>query len=288
MAGGYFVISNFDKANSALNIKPNLVNKSVSLVDLNLQIKLYCGGDTWDGKGSVLMDIADDDAGAPLAGEKSPFKKSMSRKSIPGTGTQASDWCTAGTQVNWDGSDGIEYGTPGAANNCEGDTTGSLKICKYEDADGSATTTDDTTLLSDWVFEIGFNNSTSTATTTSDGCAIISDLSPGNYFIIEQLQDNWTPLNSELATTTDIFVGATTTVDFYNIQYSTISGHKYQDADNNTSTNEYLETPVFDWQINLFDSSSTTNLILLATTTTDTDGLFEFNNLIPGNYLVCH
>ncbi|MBU4360730.1 lamin tail domain-containing protein, partial [Patescibacteria group bacterium] len=193
----YFLISNNDKdhsfsaGESALNITPDLIDSSISLDSSAVQYKLY---NTADDSGD-LIDTADNGLGDPLAGEYNKSEgiyKSMSRKSPPGDGTQAESWCNAGTQTNWDAG-ATELGTPGAENVCEGATPppefGSLKICKYEDADGSATTTDDQIALADWVFQIFDNTATSTATTTDNGCVIINELIPGDYRITENIKN---------------------------------------------------------------------------------------------------
>jgi hypothetical protein len=130
---GYFLISNFDKDNSNININPDLTDTAVTLSNSKLQIKLYCGG-AWDNDG-ILIDTADDGAGAPLAGDNGDIKKSMSRKSTPGDGTSADNWCTAETSVNWDAG-ATEKGTPGVMNSCDEeqcDDADEDGICDNED-----------------------------------------------------------------------------------------------------------------------------------------------------------
>ncbi len=115
---GYFLIANYDYDNikSILNIKPDLVTSTVSLVNNNLQIKLYDGD--WQG-GANLIDTADDGVGDPLAGENTNEQKSsMERNQISGDGTLVENWHTATISQNFDiGAN--EKGTPRLSNSEE-------------------------------------------------------------------------------------------------------------------------------------------------------------------------
>lgn len=126
LAGGYYLISKYDKNSSKINIDPDLVpdNSAFSLSNDKLGIKLYCG-DSWN-NGGILIDKAGD-GGKPFAGDNNKPKKSMERTDIPGDGSLAENWCTARTQVNWD-ADAEELGTPGAANDCAGGENGDGKV----------------------------------------------------------------------------------------------------------------------------------------------------------------
>ena len=110
-ANGYFLISNYDEANSQIAVTPDVVNTAVSLANSKLQIKLYNG--QWDG-GATLIDVADDGVGAPAAGDNTN-KYSMMRTDPPGDGTLAANWFTANFAAGWDAG-ATEKGTPGTAN----------------------------------------------------------------------------------------------------------------------------------------------------------------------------
>ncbi len=110
-AKGYFLISNYDEANSQIAVTPDLVDASVSLANSQLQIKLYDG--QWDG-GGTLIDVADDGVGDPAAGDNTN-KYSMMRVAPPGDGTLAASWFTADIAEGWDAG-AAEKGTPGSAN----------------------------------------------------------------------------------------------------------------------------------------------------------------------------
>ncbi|HDP97788.1 MAG TPA: T9SS type A sorting domain-containing protein [bacterium] len=110
-ANGFFLISNYDEANSQIAVIPDLVDASVSLSNTQLQIKLYDG--QWDG-GGLLIDTADDGVGAPAAGDNTN-KYSMMRTDPPGDGTLPENWFTANLAIGWD-TGATEKGTPGSAN----------------------------------------------------------------------------------------------------------------------------------------------------------------------------
>jgi len=117
-ANGYFLISNFSKDNSRINVDPDLVDSAVSLRNRNLQVKLYKGD--WQDP-TNLIDTADDGQGRPLAGWHGfLFHLSMERNDVPGDGTLASSWHTCLNFVNsriyWDPGDKFNLGTPGAPN----------------------------------------------------------------------------------------------------------------------------------------------------------------------------
>ena len=123
-ADGLYLVSNYTKTNSNISAEPSLVDTAMSLSNSALQVNLYCGGEEWNDGISILIDKAGD-GGAPLAGDNGdnsadPIipRKSMSRKSIPGSGTSEDNWCTASSAVNWD-SGIIDLGTPLGVNNCD-------------------------------------------------------------------------------------------------------------------------------------------------------------------------
>jgi len=117
-ANGYFLISNFSKDNSRINVDPDLVDSAVSLRNRNLQVKLYKGD--WQDP-TNLIDTADDGQGRPLAGWHGfLFHLSMERNDVPGDGTLASSWHTCldfvNSRIYWDPGDKFNLGTPGAPN----------------------------------------------------------------------------------------------------------------------------------------------------------------------------
>jgi len=106
-ANGYFLISNNSAEKISLAVEPDLIDKSISLLNNKLQIKLYDG--QWD-DGGKLIDVADDGIGKPAAGDNKE-KRSMVRVIPPKDGTLADSWHTATLREGWD-EDAKEYGTP--------------------------------------------------------------------------------------------------------------------------------------------------------------------------------
>lgn len=107
--GGYFLVSNYGSTSTVLGIKADLVDTAVSLLNSDVQYKLY---DFIDDSGN-LMDVVDDGVGVPLAGEYTAGSKwaSMERNFVPGDGTKVSNWFTAFNSIGF--ADGmIEQGTP--------------------------------------------------------------------------------------------------------------------------------------------------------------------------------
>ena len=108
---GVFLIANFapDDSRSRLKAIPDLVSSSVALANSKLQLRLYDGEPSSDG---ILVDIADDGSGAPLAGDPK-LKQSMVRIDFQGDGTESAHWATATESLGWD-DDTSELGTPGS------------------------------------------------------------------------------------------------------------------------------------------------------------------------------
>lgn len=109
---GYFVIANYAESNASSHLAalPDVVDTAVSLVNSDLQLKLY-------DVANALVDSADDGVGAPLAGayQSGALWKSMERDAVPGDGTLKENWHMASASVGFDAG-AAELGTPGAVN----------------------------------------------------------------------------------------------------------------------------------------------------------------------------
>ncbi len=123
---------------------------------------------------------------------------------------------------------------------------------------------------------------------------------PGEYLICEEQQTGWTQTGP---TTTDDAhpvcdnegtIGHLVTVDigewnyenlFHNreLEPGSIAGLKYHDEDANGEQGDG-EDGLEDWEIALYDENGVN---IIATTTTDSDGEFAFDDVAPGNYRVC-
>lgn len=126
-ANGYLLIAEYDKANSVLDVDPDLVvgagntnDAEFALANTDMQIKLYDGD--WTVPITLLIDTADDGSGTPAAGLDSlngvSAWYSMERNATPGEGQAASSWHTTFADVTsyFDlGVAGVK-GTPGGEN----------------------------------------------------------------------------------------------------------------------------------------------------------------------------
>ncbi len=126
-ANGYFLISNYDRADSssALNVDSNWVTKAVRF------------NNSYSQNGAVLLKDQEDhlvDQTPPAstsawpAGVNNDQKRSMERNDSPGDGSQVSSWhscsdpaCNDG--IYWKTAEGDNYGTPGSANHSANDPT---------------------------------------------------------------------------------------------------------------------------------------------------------------------
>lgn len=120
MPNGFFLISDYDKENSAINVVPDLVVGSGStndpifaLANTDLQLNLYATSTS-----PILIDTAGNGNNEPIKGDKTNFY-SMERNDTPGDGANYDNWHTcldaSSTALYWDAGR-TEQGTPGAAN----------------------------------------------------------------------------------------------------------------------------------------------------------------------------
>lgn len=109
---GYFLIAEFDEANSALAIEPDIVgNNTMQLFDLpTFTYELVTGN-------GLVMDKATFTGKHGAADVAKPFR-SMERKATPGDGTKDTSWQTAWVHTGFDGEpkQTQNYGTPRAPN----------------------------------------------------------------------------------------------------------------------------------------------------------------------------
>lgn len=105
-ANGFFLISNFNRANSQIDLDPDWVTTSLDLSDV------ANGNLILNNTGAIVMDSVKGDTWP--AGDN-VNKYSMERNIAPGDGLQISNWHTADAQSDWDGGS-TERGTPGTEN----------------------------------------------------------------------------------------------------------------------------------------------------------------------------
>jgi protocatechuate 3,4-dioxygenase beta subunit len=113
-----------------------------------------------------------------------------------------------------------------------------------------------------------------TTTTGTEGYYEFCELVPGDYVVREESRDGWKHVDPEDPYTAVALDDKDVEgIDFYNVPLFSISGHKF-----NYNTQEGLSG----WTISLLKDD-----VLIATTTTDADGYYEFLKLEPGDYEVC-
>jgi hypothetical protein len=119
---GYFIISNYDQATSAINILPDVINSSINLANGGEQLILRTSS------GGTIIDTANDPNATGVvstsekwcAGHNGPSggpTESMERASIPGDGTVCTSWHEANEHTNMDDTSPTgEFASPKAAN----------------------------------------------------------------------------------------------------------------------------------------------------------------------------
>jgi uncharacterized repeat protein (TIGR01451 family) len=182
---------------------------------------------------------------------------------------------------------------------------------KWNDLDNSGTLNGEEPLLSGWTINLYASNGDGgygsepikTMVTNSGqehfGWYWFENLLPGDYKVCEVDQPNWTqtfPLNDDdnchlislpsgnsngfaLPEMDNAVAGPV--YSFGNFQSGSITGAKYFDADQNGEFTE-VETAIADWEITLWQGDS-----LIASTTTDSTGQYDFTGLKAGTYSVC-
>jgi protocatechuate 3,4-dioxygenase beta subunit len=122
-----------------------------------------------------------------------------------------------------------------------------------------------------------------TTTTDANGNYSFTNVGPGTYTVQEELKPGWIqtypapPGTYTVTTSSGQNVGGE---DFGNFQLVTVTGTVYNDSNGNGADDG--ETGLQGWTVNLLDSKGN----LVATTTSDVNGNYQFANLGPGTYEV--
>ncbi|NLF30932.1 MAG: hypothetical protein GX591_08610, partial [Planctomycetes bacterium] len=160
-----------------------------------------------------------------------------------------------------------------------------LSGAKYLDQDGDGVWDAVEDGLAGW--EIRLEDSAGTAITTTtgaDGAYTFDNLIAGTYTVTEVLQDGWeqtAPASGKHVVTLSPDRGDVTGVDFGNRGALSIAGVKYHDLDGD-GVKDAGEPGLAGWTIQLKDSAGA----VIATATTDANGAYSFDHLVPGSYTV--
>ncbi|MBI3123918.1 MAG: carboxypeptidase regulatory-like domain-containing protein, partial [Ignavibacteriales bacterium] len=172
---------------------------------------------------------------------------------------------------------------------------GSICGIKFNDLNGDGDQDPGELGLPNWTFQLS-GASNQTATTDFNGGFCFTNLSPGDYTITEIIQDGWQPTapNSSGIYSVTLLPGQNLTdINFGNKEkLGSICGVKYNDLNGNGRRDDG-EPVLSGWQISIsawgYTASGHTSgptLTEIKVVTTDRNGIFCFDNLKPGSYLV--
>ena len=168
---------------------------------------------------------------------------------------------------------------------------GSISGMKFEDMNNNEDKDAGDAGLAGWTIFLDTNTNGTldsgepSTQTLTDGSYTFSELGPGNYTIREVMQSGWGQTAPKAGSFVEtVTSGASIThKDFGNFHFGMIQGRKYQD-DNQDGTRQTTEPWLGGWTINLYDSNWSR---LDSVTTTNTTGLYRFENLAKDTYYTC-
>ncbi len=166
---------------------------------------------------------------------------------------------------------------------------GKINVFKYEDVDGDKAYDANIDLVVDgWEFTLtgidGMGNAVNqTDVTDVGGKLTFADLVPGEYTVSETPVAPWASSTPDSVDLT-VLSGQTKKAEFGNLVLGSIHGVKYDDLNGN-GDRDAGEPGVPDVTFELLDGNSDP-FDPAVTTTTDADGEFAFEGLLPGDYKV--
>ncbi len=173
---------------------------------------------------------------------------------------------------------------------------GTITTRKIIDVDGDPATTNDQTPASGWSFDINGGSNPDATTTDENGLTPpVKVTTPAGYSVNETAQSGYHlvsascmgasnngSLSGNAVTGIQVTAHNIVTCTFINTpNKASISGVKWNDANGNGKRGKHEET-LSGWTIQLSQGGT-----VLATTTTDKDGSYSFDNLLAGTYTVC-
>ena len=155
----------------------------------------------------------------------------------------------------------------------------------YDDLNGSGVIAPGDPGLQGWTVELlQSGNIIATTTSASDGSYSFADLGAGTYTIEEINQAGWyqtEPQHPFVYTLTATSGSSQSGLNFGNFQLIDVTGNVYNDLNGNGNLDPG-EPGLQGWTVNLEDQSGN----IVATTTSDANGNYEFDNLFPGTFIV--
>ncbi len=156
----------------------------------------------------------------------------------------------------------------------------------YNDLNGNGVLDPGDPGLQGWTVELldSSGNILATTTSASDGTYSFANLGYGVYTIEEINQAGWyqTQPGSPFVYIVTATSGASQSgLDFGNFQLVNVTGNVYNDLNANGNLDPG-EPGLQGWTVNLYDPSGN----LVATTTSDANGNYEFDNLFPGSFTI--
>jgi protocatechuate 3,4-dioxygenase beta subunit len=155
---------------------------------------------------------------------------------------------------------------------------GSISGINFHDANGNGTKDNGETGLANWKIKISGTRNDSTLT-DGNGNYFFSNIPPGNYTISEIIPVTWVQTKPTSPGTYALSLTSgqnATGKDFGNYQLNSVNGIVFIDLNGN-GVKDNGESGALNWKVYLSGTSS-------ETTQTDTDGLYSFQQLPPGNY----
>ena len=156
----------------------------------------------------------------------------------------------------------------------------------YDDLNGNGSLDPGEPGLQGWTVELLDSNGNIVATTTSaaDGSYSFADVAPGAYTIEEITQSGWfqtEPQHPFFYSVTATSGSSLSGLDFGNFQLVNVTGEVYNDLNGNGNLDPG-EPGLQGWTVNLLNQAGH----LVATTTSDANGDYEFDDLFPGTFSV--
>ncbi len=162
---------------------------------------------------------------------------------------------------------------------------------KFNDLNANGIMDGAETGLSGWTINLDRNGDGSietTATTNQYGYYRFTDLGPGTYVVTEVLQTGWLQTNPAGGgyTVTPYSGEDSGSNDFGNVMAASISGRKFEDVNGNSAWDAGVDRALAGWTIYLDGNANGVLESGERFTVTDADGLYRFDNLLPGGYTI--